>query len=748
MFYFVVTKDESKDNSKLLSPKIKQENDGSFKTVTETIFLRESLKRDVDYGIVTEDEWMKIRDQYTLEFKFDKSYSISITFVEPVSGEMITKRLAVYGIEKVYEAIFKVFLSPTIDIHQFEQEYKVISCNEEIDARKSFDMLNQSEDKYLEFTIEKNMCSSTSDNISVSKETLSVDKAKTKQKKNKKNLIPDLSAISFNDFSEVQVPTDTDNKKSPLIPDISNINFDKVIENKFSENSESDESSTDENCEPIIPPIPPNKNIQGLANIGNTCFMNVVLQIIFNISELNHYLLNYPVKNSKYTRIITEYKNMVNDLYSSHKITTSKLKHEIGRYCPICVGTNEQDANEFLTQFLDILHDGLLFSKKVNITTCFNTSEFSSIISKNVFGRSQMVRTCLNCKTKNERWEIYNVLNLTIPREGNYTKVIDRYNINHYPMGNNITEYNLVNKMGISTLINLLKIPSNDYGIFLYTPSNTCAGMVKVGTIKNICGNYYVIYKIDKMKMNVLCKITLKTFFFIYSKTPYDIMITVDSYSEGKILNRIYEQMIAEKLLKPNISLSTFERYIRIELEDTRINTNNQFNVRTCNVVISNYKELLQTLFTVRDTLTIEDCILNYSKDEEIEMKCNLCGKNTQLLNYYFVHETKYLFITLKRFDEQGNKLNTFVNFDEQLKINDVSFELIGIICHIKVGMFYGHYIAYIKKGKGVAGFKDMAGKTNFTTDAEWYCANDSVISKAKIDKKDAYILMYRVIEE
>ena len=187
MFYFVVTKDESKDNSKLLSPKIKQENDGSFKTVTETIFLRESLKRDVDYGIVTEDEWMKIRDQYTLEFKFDKSYSISITFVEPVSGEMITKRLAVYGIEKVYEAIFKVFLSPTIDIHQFEQEYKVISCNEEIDARKSFDMLNQSEDKYLEFTIEKNMCSSTSDNISVSKETLSIDKAKTKQKKNKKN---------------------------------------------------------------------------------------------------------------------------------------------------------------------------------------------------------------------------------------------------------------------------------------------------------------------------------------------------------------------------------------------------------------------------------------------------------------------------------------------------------------------------------------------------------------------------------
>ena len=47
-----------------------------------------------------------------------------------------------------------------------------------------------------------------------------------------------------------------------------------------------------------------------------------------------------------------------------------------------------------------------------------------------------------------------------------------------------------------------------------------------------------------------------------------------------------------------------------------------------------------------------------------------------------------------------------------------------------------------------MAGFKDMAGKTNFTTDAEWYCANDSVISKAKIDKKDAYILMYRVIEE
>ncbi|NXX20703.1 UBP2 hydrolase, partial [Podargus strigoides] len=107
------------------------------------------------------------------------------------------------------------------------------------------------------------------------------------------------------------------------------------------------------------------QGLTGLRNLGNTCFMNSILQCLSNTKELrdyclqNQYLRDLNNNSRMRTALISEFAKLIQLLWTSSpndSVSPSEFKTQIQRYAPRFVGYNQQDAQEFLRFLLDGLH--------------------------------------------------------------------------------------------------------------------------------------------------------------------------------------------------------------------------------------------------------------------------------------------------------------------------------------------------------------------------------------------------------
>ncbi|XP_072761808.1 uncharacterized protein [Anoplolepis gracilipes] len=116
------------------------------------------------------------------------------------------------------------------------------------------------------------------------------------------------------------------------------------------------QASRDERC-----------GLNGLRNIGNTCFMNSVIQCLSNTRPLLEYLLNEQyladintTTSSMKGALIKAFSQVIHELWEvggDHVVNTTALKSQIQRFAPRFMGYSQQDAQEFLRYLLEGLHE-------------------------------------------------------------------------------------------------------------------------------------------------------------------------------------------------------------------------------------------------------------------------------------------------------------------------------------------------------------------------------------------------------
>ncbi|XP_056612606.1 ubiquitin carboxyl-terminal hydrolase 2a isoform X1 [Triplophysa dalaica] len=133
------------------------------------------------------------------------------------------------------------------------------------------------------------------------------------------------------------------------------------------------------------------KSVQGLVglrNLGNTCFMNSILQCLSNTQSLRDYCLHNSHRrdlnnnNRTNTALMEEFAKLIQTMWtssSSEVVSPSEFKTQIQRYAPRFVGYNQQDAQEFLRFLLDGLHNEV---NRVTVRPRANMEDFDHLLDE------------------------------------------------------------------------------------------------------------------------------------------------------------------------------------------------------------------------------------------------------------------------------------------------------------------------------------------------------------------------------
>lgn len=127
--------------------------------------------------------------------------------------------------------------------------------------------------------------------------------------------------------------------------------------------------------------------MNGFTNLGNTCYMNSVLQCLKNTIPLSEYFIVRQLCCDN--NLVNTYIELVQECWSISKgiIRPLKFKFALGKSNELFRGSSQHDAQELLVYLLDTIHESIKINNK-------------SIVSDLFYGKYKQTICCPNCENK------------------------------------------------------------------------------------------------------------------------------------------------------------------------------------------------------------------------------------------------------------------------------------------------------------------------------------------------------------
>mmetsp|Transcript_44987 Transcript_44987/g.101220 ORF Transcript_44987/g.101220 Transcript_44987/m.101220 type:complete len:591 (-) Transcript_44987:122-1894(-) len=109
----------------------------------------------------------------------------------------------------------------------------------------------------------------------------------------------------------------------------------------------------------------------GLKNLGNTCYLNAVMQAMCSLREFVADVKGMsrsipPSKDGELYRCTVEILNQMSTASAANgPLSPAKLRERVGVASPMFAGNCQQDAHEFLLEYINQLHDELLGARRL-----------------------------------------------------------------------------------------------------------------------------------------------------------------------------------------------------------------------------------------------------------------------------------------------------------------------------------------------------------------------------------------------
>ncbi|KAJ3118720.1 Ubiquitin carboxyl-terminal hydrolase 21, partial [Nowakowskiella sp. JEL0407] len=188
--------------------------------------------------------------------------------------------------------------------------------------------------------------------------------------------------------------------------------------------------------------------LMGLSNLGQTCYMNSILQCLFSCKILAGYFLSdqYRIdsKTNEGGALHKYFAELIEECYNSSRSVAAPrgFFEEFGAFAPEFAGFEQQDSQEYLRLLLDKLHDELNKIKKWprfvytdNELERIRDTEKAlfwwnnhraknqSIISELFCGQMHSTVTCNSCGKSSSTFEIFWDISLPVPAGRAYTPI-------------------------------------------------------------------------------------------------------------------------------------------------------------------------------------------------------------------------------------------------------------------------------------------------------------------------------------